>query len=84
MVKIINVNRATLTSIEVICDITWSWIVIKDYIRLMQKEVRKNPDIALLLKNTFTKLSSILNTPMVRIIQANSPDMDSVSKFYSN
>ena len=29
------------------------------------------------------KLSSILNTPMVRIIQAQSSDMDPVSNFYS-
>lgn len=50
----------------------------------MQAEVKKNPEVALLLKNTFTKLSSILNTPMVRVVQANSPDMASVSKYYSN
>ena len=29
------------------------------------------------------KLSSILDAPMVRIVQANSPDMLSVSKYYS-
>jgi len=58
--------------------------VLKDYIKYIQKEIRKDPDIALLLKNTFMKLSSILNTPMVRIIQAQSPDMDPVSNFYSH
>jgi WASH complex subunit strumpellin len=50
----------------------------------MQKEIRKSPGIALLLKNTFMKLSSILNIPMVRLISAGSPDVESVSKFYSN
>ena len=29
------------------------------------------------------KLSSILNTPMVRIMQAGSPDIEPVSHFYS-
>lgn len=38
----------------------------------------------MLLKNTFLKLSSILNTPMLRMFQAASPDIESVSKFYSN
>ncbi len=38
----------------------------------------------MLLKNTFLKLSSILNTPMLRMFQAESPDIESVSKFYSN
>ncbi len=84
MIKIVNVKKSTLTSIEIISDITWSWLALKDYTKLMQKEIRKDPDIALLLKNTFMKLSSILNTPMVRMIQANSPDIESVSKFYSN
>lgn len=55
----------------------------KDYIKYIQKEIRKDPDNSLLLKNTFMKLSSILNTPMVRIMQAQSPDMEPVSNFYS-
>ena len=46
--------------------------------------MKKDPDSALLLKNTFLKLSSILNTPMLRMFQAESPDIESVSKFYSN
>lgn len=65
-------------------DITWSWIALQDYIKLMQKEIRKSPNIALLLKSTFMKLSSILNIPMVRMISAESPDVESVSKYYSN
>lgn len=83
MVKLVGIKKSTLTHIEIISDITWSWIVLKDYTRLMQKQIRKSPSIALLLKNTFMKLSSILNIPMVRLLQAESPDIDSVSKFYS-
>lgn len=83
MVKLANVKKSHLTSIDIISDITWSWIVLKDYIKYIQKEIRKDPDNSLLLKNTFMKLSSILNTPMVRIIQAQSPDMEPVSNFYS-
>jgi WASH complex subunit strumpellin len=84
MIKLVNIKKSTLTHIEIISDITWSWIVLKDYTKLMQKEIRKSPGIALLLKNTFMKLSSILNIPMVRLLMAESPDIDSVSKFYSN
>ena len=50
----------------------------------MQDEIKKNPKNALLLKATFMKLSSIMDAPMVRIIQANSEDMMSVSKYYSS
>jgi WASH complex subunit strumpellin len=84
MVKIVTIKKSTLTYIEIISDITWSWVVLKEYIRLMQKEIRKSPAIALLLKNTFMKLSTILNIPMVRLLQSDSPDIDSVSKYYSN
>jgi WASH complex subunit strumpellin len=84
MVKIVNIKQSTLGHIEIIADITWSWMVLQDYIKLMQKEIRKSPSIALLLKSTFMKLSSILNIPMVRMISAESPDVESVSRFYSN
>ena len=84
MVKVVNMKKSITTHIEIITDITWSWTALKDYIHLMQAEIKRKPDVALLLKNTFTKLSSILNTPMVRVVQSNSPDMASVSKYYSN
>ena len=37
MVKIVNIKKTTLAHIEIISDITWSWIALKQYIRLMQK-----------------------------------------------
>jgi hypothetical protein len=37
MVKLVNIKRSTLSHIEIISDITWSWVVLQDYIRLMQK-----------------------------------------------
>lgn len=49
----------------------------------MQDKIKKDPSSALLLKASFMKLSSIMNAPMVRIIQSNSPDFVSVSKYYS-
>lgn len=49
----------------------------------MQTKIKSDPYSALLLKSTFVKFSSYLNTPMVRILQANSNDQNSVSKYYS-
>lgn len=37
MVRIVNIKKSTLVHIEIISDITWSWMVLKDYIKLMQK-----------------------------------------------
>ena len=50
----------------------------------MQNEIKKNPQNAMLLKSTFMKLSSIMDSPLVRIIQADSKDLISVSKYYSS
>ena len=37
MVKVVTIKKSTLAHIEIISDITWSWIALKQYIRLMQK-----------------------------------------------
>jgi hypothetical protein len=37
MVKIVNIKKSTITFIDIITDVTWSWIVLQDYIKLMQK-----------------------------------------------
>ena len=36
-----------------------------------------------MLKTVFLKLSTIMERPLLRILQANSPDFDSVAKYYS-
>jgi len=83
MVRIVGIKSILLTHISFISDISYSWQCLKQFQGLMQEKVKQNPHSALLLKTTFQKLSSILNTPMIRIIQANSPDINSVSKYYS-
>lgn len=49
----------------------------------MQKQISERPDTVLLLKAVFTKLASIMNVPLQRIIEYNSEDMRSVAKYYS-
>ncbi|KAL4459953.1 hypothetical protein ABPG74_003479 [Tetrahymena malaccensis] len=84
MVRIVNIQEEYLTHIDLISDITYSWQSLQGiYVINMQDKIKKNPQLSLLLKTTFMKLSSILNTPMVRIVQSESDDLVSVSKFYS-
>lgn len=75
MVRIVNIHETLLTHIALISDITYSWQCLRDYMSIMQEKIKKYPSTALLLKTTFIKLSSILNSPMVRIVQADSPDI---------
>jgi len=83
MVRTVQIRNQVLINLAQISDCSYAWQSLKEYRDLMQQRIKMHPDSALLLKSTFMKLSSILDAPMVRIIQANSPDMLSVSKYYS-
>lgn len=37
MIKVVNVKKSTLIFIDIIADITWSWVALKDYIKYVQK-----------------------------------------------
>ncbi|KAF6101648.1 WASH complex subunit 5 [Phyllostomus discolor] len=49
----------------------------------MQESIRVSPSMVTKLRATFLKLASALDLPLLRINQANSPDLLSVSQYYS-
>ena len=53
------------------------------YTQFMQEGIKKDPSLVIKLRATFLKLASALDLPLLRINQANSPDLVSVSKYYS-
>lgn len=79
MVRIVNVKRQILVNLSYISDFSYSWLVIEDYMSLMQEEITKQPKVVLLLKTVFLKLASIMNQPLIRIIEYNSEDLRSVA-----
>jgi WASH complex subunit strumpellin len=83
MVRIANVKRQILVNMSFISDFAFSWLVIDDYMHLIQDEIKKDPKVVLFLRTVFMKLASIMNQPLVRIIEANSDDLRSVANFYS-
>jgi WASH complex subunit strumpellin len=83
MVRIVNVKRQILVNISYITDFAFAWLIIDDYIPIMQNEIIKEPKIVLSLKTVFMKLASIMNQPLVRIIEAGSEDLRSVANYYS-
>lgn len=54
-----------------------------DFFTLCQAAVKKDPSHVARLRATFLKLSSGLDLPLLRINQARSPDLISVSAYYS-
>ena len=83
MIRIISVRDELLGTISVISDFSYGWEVITDFIKLMQKFIKNDPNIVLLLRATFLKMASVLEQPLQRIQQCNSEDLMSVSSFYS-
>ena len=84
MIRVVSVRESTLVTLDVVCDMSYAWLAISDYAPLMRNRIQRNPFSVLKLRATFLKLSSILESPLVRIQQSNSPDEESVSQYYSS
>ena len=84
MIRVVNVRESTLVTLSVVSDMSYAWESIDDYTELMRSRIERDPFCVLKLRATFLKLVSILDSPLVRINQANSPDLHSVSQYYSS
>lgn len=83
MIRVVNLKDTQLVTLTVVSDMAYAWLAILDYVPLMRSRIQRNPFSVLRLRATFLKLVSILDAPLVRINQANSPDLSSVSQYYS-
>jgi WASH complex subunit strumpellin len=79
MVRIVGVKRQMLVNISYITDFSYAWLAIEDYLPIIQNEITKEPKVVLLLKTVFLKLASIMNQPLIRIIESGSEDLRSVA-----
>ena len=84
MLRVVNVRESVLVTLNVVSDMAYAWVLMADYTPLMRKRIQHNPYSVLKLRSTFLKLVSILDAPLVRINQSNSPDLPSVSQYYSS
>ncbi|KAF2071648.1 hypothetical protein CYY_007041 [Polysphondylium violaceum] len=83
MIKIVNIQEEVLINLSVCADMSYAWDIINNYVDQMQKGIKHDPKCVLKLRATFLKLVSILDLPLVRISQCASPDLISVSEYYS-
>ncbi len=83
MVRIGHMTEKVMVTFDIITDIAYAWELIDDYVASMQALIKRDPANVLKLRAIFVKLSSILMVPLVRINQANSPDLASVSQYYT-
>ncbi|KAM9958880.1 hypothetical protein ACTFIW_012470 [Dictyostelium discoideum] len=83
MIKIVNIKEEVLVNLSVCADMSYAWEIVNNYVDQMQKGIKSDPKCVLKLRATFLKLVSILDLPLVRIAQCSSPDLISVSEYYS-
>jgi WASH complex subunit strumpellin len=66
-----------------IVDFSYAWVAMDRYLVRLQETIGSNPKSVLMLKTVFIKMSTIMETPLRRIAQANSEDFESVARYYS-
>ncbi len=72
-----------LITLELVADLSYAWLHIDSYTKYMQEFIKRSPVLVIKLRATFLKMASALSLPCQRIDQANSPDLVSVSAYYS-
>lgn len=83
MLRTINIKEEVLITLELVADLSYAWLLIDSYTQFMQEFIKKQPSLTIKLRATFLKMSSALSLPCQRIDQAQSPDLVSVSAYYS-
>ena len=83
MIRQNSVREEVLITLQIVSDLSYAWLIIDSYTGHMQTAVRKDPTLVGRLRATFLKLSSALDLPLMRINQARSADLVSVSQYYS-
>lgn len=84
MVRTVNLRQETLDTITVVADLSYAWHALDGYESSMHALISVSPSSVKGLRALFLKLSSILETPLRRIRQAGSANLETfVSGYYS-
>lgn len=79
-----SLREESLVTLETVADVSYAWCTIDSYTKLMQNSIKRNPAVTSRLRALFLKLASAMEIPLLRINQAHSEDLVSVSQYYSN
>lgn len=84
MLGAVNVRDTLLVNMQIIGDFSYGWILIDNFNNLIQERIKNDPVTVSRLRSVFLKLSSAMETPLLRINQADDGDLPSVSIYYSH
>lgn len=83
LVRVAGITEDNLVTLSLISDLSYAWKLVDEYTTVMQSAIKKDPSHVARMRATFLKISSGLDLPLLRINQARSPDLISVSAYYS-
>lgn len=83
MIQVMNLPLTARADVDMISDLAYAWRVIQQFVPAMHARVQADPTAVHDLRALFIKLSSVLDEPLQRVMQAGSEDAPSVAEFYS-
>ncbi|KAL3276150.1 hypothetical protein HHI36_020869 [Cryptolaemus montrouzieri] len=83
MIQTTNLKEDNLITMQVIGDLSFAWELIDSFTPIMQLGIKREPTLVIKLRAVFLKLASAMEIPLLRINQARSKDLVSVSEYYS-
>lgn len=84
LLRTASLKEDSLVTLETVADVSYAWCTIDLYTKYMQNSIKENPSVTSRLRSLFLKLASAMEIPLLRINQAHSDDLVSVSQYYSN
>ncbi|XP_076752994.1 WASH complex subunit strump isoform X1 [Xylocopa sonorina] len=83
MLRTGSITEDTMISLNIVTDCCYAWNIMESFISTMQASIKESPPTVIKLKALFLKMASALETPLLRVNQARSADLSSVSQYYS-
>jgi len=84
LARLLNIDERYTPLIGTLSDFGYGFAAIYSFVPLMQDRIKADPFSVLKLRATFLKMTSLLDLRLVRIIQNESSDVESVSNHYSS
>ncbi|XP_046735927.1 WASH complex subunit 5 isoform X3 [Diprion similis] len=83
MLRTSSISEDVMIALNIVTDCSYAWNIMESFTTIMQECIKKDPPMVIKLKPLFSKMASALETPLLRINQAHSSDLSSVSQHYS-
>ena len=83
MVRLAGAEDDVLVQLQILSDFSYAWTLIDNFTPLMQTQIKTEPRRVAELRSTFLKLSGAMEAAMLRLGEAASKDLYSVSQYYS-